>query len=154
MRPLALLLLCTLVSACSLWQKRKMDPPKIEIQGVRVENAGWEGAKLLFAVHVANPNPYALQVDGVDYSVELGGKQVAKESIQSKLAVDAKSSTVLQLPLTVKFTDLFESLNTIFKAELITYRLKGSAKVGLFSIPFDETGKLKYEGGSLKSQEK
>lgn len=143
--------LLLLLTSCSSFNKyRNMEKPKAKLDSVEVKNVDIKGAQLLFNVEVENPNDFALKVDSVKYEVEIGGKKISTDSVDAPAEVQGKSKTTVALPLTLQFADVFTSIGNFLKNEKTTYRLKGSAKVGIFSLPFDESGEFKLTEGEIE----
>lgn len=131
-----------------------MKKPSAKLDTVNVEKVDMKGAKLLFKVEVENPNDFPLKVDSVKYQIEIDGRKMSTESIDTPSEVAAKSKSIVQLPLTVQFADIFTSIGDFLRNESTTYRLKGSARVGIFSLPFDEAGEFKLSEGEVKHVKK
>ena len=140
-----------LMNGCSSFNKyRNMQKPIAKHDSVEVKTIDTKGAQMLFNVEVENPNDFALKVDSVKYEVEIGGKKMSTETIDKPSEVAGKSKTVVQLPLTLQFADIFTSIGSFLKNEKTNYRLKGSARVGVFSLPFDESGEFKLTEGKIQ----
>lgn len=151
----ALLIPLVILAGCSSFNKFKnMEKPKAKLESVDVKNVDIKGAKMLFNVEVENPNDFALKVDSVKYEVEIGGRKMSTEAITTPSEVAAKSKAIVPLPLTLQFADVFSSIGDFLRNEKTTYRLKGSARVGIFSLPFDETGEFQLTEGEIKHSKK
>jgi LEA14-like dessication related protein len=127
-----------------------MQKPIAKLESVDVEKVDTKGAQLMFSLEVENPNDFALRVDSVKYQIEIGGKMMSTESINTPTEVAGKSTSIVRLPLTVQFADIFTSIGDFLRNEKTTYRLKGNARVGIFSLPFDESGEFKLLEGEVK----
>ena len=149
MKPIFLALSILTISGCALFNTRHMEKPKAELKTVEVKNADGKGALLLFGIEVENPNPFPLKVDSVQYVVELAGRKLAEEKIDTPTEVAAKSTAVVQLPMRLMYADLFTSIGDFLRNDFAAYRLKGSARFGFFNLPFDESGQFKIENGVI-----
>lgn len=128
---------------------KDMKKPVVELKEVEMANADAKGANLLFNIQVMNPNDFALEVDSIRYAIEIGGKQIAQEEIKDATKVDANTTGIVKIPLKVLYADIFTSIGDFLRNESTAYRLKGSASVGMLSLPFDETGGFKIEKGQF-----
>ncbi len=137
------------LSGCTLYNARNMQKPKAELATIEVKSTDGKGTLLLFGIRVENPNPFPLKVDSVQYEVEIAGRKLAEEKIAQPTEVAAKSTAIVQLPMRLKFADLFSSIGELLRNDFAAYRLKGSAQVGLFNLPFDESGQFKIENGMI-----
>lgn len=131
-----------LLMSCASWQE-KWEDPKIALQEVNVEKAGLTEATLVFQFLVENPNSKTIKVDKVDYALSVRGKSLTQGVLEKGLEVGAKSSLMVPLPVRVKYSDVFESLASLLKDEMLPYQMEGKVKMGLFSIPFKKQGEVK-----------
>jgi hypothetical protein len=77
---------------------------------------------------------------------------ITSEGVNETLEVGPKAETIIHLPARVKFQDLFRSVSDFLNKGRSTYRIKGTAQMGFFDLPFDKTGELTVENGKLKSR--
>ncbi len=101
-----------------------------------------EGATLVFVLNVMNPNSFPLKVDGLKYNIELDGKQLIDGKLEQAANLAANSETSIDVPIPVRFDQLFSSALDFALKGKSPYRIRGEAKFGLFNIPFDESGEL------------
>lgn len=142
------------LSGCALNKYKDMKKPEVKLETVNVQDATMKGAKILFGIKVANPNSFPLRVDSVKYDIEIGGKQMSTESIDTPTEVAANATQIVQLPLTVQFADIFEGIGAFLRNDMTSYRVKGAARIGLFSLPFDESGEFRIRDGEIQHQKK
>jgi LEA14-like dessication related protein len=135
----------TLIVGCSYIAKKVMEPPKAKVERVSLKDASISGATIVFGVEVDNPNPFAVRVDDLNYAVEVGGKPIGKGQIESSAQVGGRSKAVIDLPVPVKFSDVFSSLLDFVTTGTSAYHIKGEARFGLIKVPFDKTGELKLK---------
>lgn len=133
------------LTGCSLIGKQLVEKPKVALSSVNVKDVGVNGATVVFGVEVDNPNSIALTVDAVRYEVEIGGKPLTAGSLEKAASVPAKDKAIVPIPVTVKYSDVFSSLMGFLDEGKSQYRVKGEAKFGFFTIPFDQTGELKLK---------
>lgn len=136
-RHLGLLIL--FLCACSSLPT-SLEKPDVNLQQVEVSDASLTNADLVFNFLVKNPNPIPVSVDKVDYALNLNGRPFTKGALEKGLKVGAHESVMVPLPINVKYSDLSQSVVDILQRGSTKYQLKGSVKVGLFSIPFEQTG--------------
>ncbi len=148
MQKLILVLFCAFafVGCASI---TKVKEPKVSLASLKIQDPDSNGATLVFGVQVENPNNVPLEVDEVIYDLEVSGKSLTSGKLDKGARVGALATEVIDVPISVKYTDLFNSLLQLFKDQKSPYRIKGSAKMGFFNIPFDKSGELKFEKGRL-----
>lgn len=138
---LFLIFACSTVS-CGLIDK-VVEKPKVSLENVGLNNVTGSGATLVFGIKVDNPNPFAIRVDALDYNLEIGGKPFSKGLIDKPSEVGANASSVISIPVAVKYSDIFSSVVDLINKGSRPYRIHGEAKLSFFSIPFNHTGELK-----------
>ncbi len=141
----SLLTAATLLSSCATVTQKIIERPKVDLEKVTLAETNGSGATVHFGVRVDNPNPFALQVDAVRYQVEIAGKPLTQGEINEPARVGAKEATVITIPITVRYADVFSSLFDLMNNKASKYRVRGEAFFGLLRIPFDETGDLKLQ---------
>jgi LEA14-like dessication related protein len=127
-----------------------MKKPTTKLDSVEVKKLDTKGAQLMFGLAVENPNDFKLRVESVKYEIEIGGRKMTTESITTPTEVGPNTKSVVQLPITVQFADVFSSIGDFLRNEKTTYRIKGSARVGIISVPFDEKGEFKLAEGEIQ----
>lgn len=130
-------------SACSTIAQQIIQEPKVALQGVKLQEMTTLGGTLLIGVEVDNPNPFSLRLDDLTYELEIAGKALSKGQIKESASVAAKAKTVVEIPVPVKFQDLYASAMDLFSKKSSAYRVKGEARFGLITLPFDRTGEMK-----------
>lgn len=119
-------------------------PPKVELEQVRVEDMSLTNAKLIFDLSVMNPNPTALTVDAIDYKLKLNNREFAAGRYNQTTELAAKQTTKVGLPVHVAFEKVFDSLIAAVQKPETDYEIEGTAQFGVISIPFNEKGKLNW----------
>lgn len=142
--PLAAALLA---GACVLTPK--FTPPRLSIAGVQLEGGDiWE-QHLKVRVHVANPNPRALPVKAVEYTLELAGQPFASGATTTSFVVPAMGEAEFDSSVTTNLAGaVMKLLARGGGGQGVEYRVTGkvSLSVGLMrSIPFDERGSFKLQ---------
>src|SRR5690554_1704208 len=116
--------------------ERKIEKPKVQLHSISLQKLENAGATLLVGIEVENPNRFALRVKKLQYEAELGGRRLATGEIENPLEVASHSKAVVEIPVAVKFTDLFSSVIDFIgrmnqKDKKTHYRVKGTVGVGL-----------------------
>lgn len=130
---------------CSSLARQLIQEPKIELSRVGIKDVGVNGATILIGVQVENPNPFVLRIDALKYDLEIGGKLLSSGEIPDAIQVAGKTTSVVDIPVAVKFQDLFSSMMDFFQKSATSYRVKGEARSGLLTVPFDKTGEMKLK---------
>jgi LEA14-like dessication related protein len=117
-----------------------MKEPKVEFSRVVARDANLNGATLVFVLKVDNPNATDLKVSSLDYSVDVGGKKLSDGKVEKGVVLAANSTGEVELPLPILYQHVFASLSDLLTKGTTDYKISGTARVGLFSVPFNKTG--------------
>lgn len=137
---------CVALAGCVSADKI-LEKPRISLRSLKVMEPNASGATLVFGVLVENPNGIALHVDELIYDLEVAGRQLSSGKLAEGASVPAKNTAVVEIPVSVRYADLFTSLIQLLDEAKSPYRIKGSARVGPFQIPFDQAGEVHLPGG-------
>ncbi|HVK60642.1 MAG TPA: LEA type 2 family protein [Bdellovibrionales bacterium] len=127
---------------CSSIAQKIVKEPKVSLAGVNLKDVNSQGGTVVANIQVENPNAFALKVDAVTYDVEIGGKHLSRGELEAPASVKGNGKTIVPIPVPVKFSDLFASAMDFIQKKTTKYRVKGEAKFGVITIPFDNTGDL------------
>jgi LEA14-like dessication related protein len=130
---------------CSTVAEQILEKPNVTLQQVNVREIGVSGATVIFNVLVDNPNPFGINLRQLTYDVEIGGRALTSGVMDKGIRIEAKEKSLVEIPIPVRFSDVFASALDVMKNGTRTYRVRGSASFGPFSIPFDESGELKFK---------
>ncbi len=131
--------------SCAAIGKQLIAEPKVELSRIGIKDLGANGATVMLGIQVANPNPFELKVDSLKYNLEVGGKAIGTGQIPSAVRVAGHATDIIDIPVTVKFEDLFSSAFDFLQKNSTSYRVTGEARSGLLTVPFDRTGDLKLK---------
>lgn len=129
------------VSCSSL--KKLVEAPKVKLEDVKVNKMAITGVELDIILEVMNPNNIDFDVKNLTYTLDVNDKLVTSGKFKEKVLVKAKDKTLVAVPLILKYSDILSSALLFLKQEGIPYRVRGSAEIGPFTIPFDDNGILK-----------
>ena len=132
----------TLLSCVSLARIDK--EPVVRMESLAIASPDAQGATLIFGLEVDNPNSVALEVDAVDYQLEIEGVPFAAGALEKPASVPAKGKAIVQVPVRLRYQDAFRSILDFIQTGSRKYRIKGSAKFGFFRIPFDKSGEVNF----------
>ncbi|MBX3018742.1 MAG: LEA type 2 family protein [Bdellovibrionaceae bacterium] len=133
------------VTSCSLLELA-VKRPEVKLDQVRVTNPGLRDSTLMFDLNVTNPNPTTLKVDGIDYKLVLNGKQFAEGVYDQVTELPGEQTVKVSLPIKVEYARVFDSLMSALQKPESQYMLQGSARLGIFTIPFSKDGTIKWQG--------
>lgn len=124
--------------------------PRVFVNAIEIEDASLSGLTALLTLDVENPNNFALNARGLDYTMSLAGTGILSGESSSNMSVPALGSGKIEVPVRISYASLLEVLPKIFETGVADYNFSGSIHTRLFNIPFTKTDELKlpYIGGS------
>lgn len=91
----------------------RMESPSVDVTGVKLLNANLNGANVLVQFQVDNPNDVALVLDGIGYRLRLNDQPLLDGRYDQRVDIAAGGRTPVELPVTIKFQDLYRVINSL-----------------------------------------
>lgn len=117
--------------------------PKAQIIDVKIQKLQMDGGILNLVCEIENPNAVDLQVDHIEYKLSLNQKELTSSEISQPTKLLANQKTLVQIPISFKYADIFSGLGDLLNAKPVSYSVTGKAKMGLLTLPFEKTGEIK-----------
>ena len=137
--PLTLLVL----SSCANLTGSLLKDPEVNISNFKLTDMTSKDISIDLVLDVNNPNPIPLNLDSVDYSLNLSGQKVTEGTMNKGVSIPASGKGQVTIPMKFAYNSVGSLLsglmNRSFKKD---YELNGTAKVGIFSIPFTKKGEV------------
>ncbi|MCK9294135.1 MAG: LEA type 2 family protein [Desulfobulbaceae bacterium] len=138
------LLVVFLLSSCAAMQPVA---PEINLMGLVVDEVTLSHVNMVASLRLFNPNDVTLQVEDVEYELELNGIKVSSGKSLRSLDVPANDFGSLDLRLSSAYWDLFRFASNIQQGEELDFRLTGKVRVGGLGLightfNFDHEGKI------------
>jgi LEA14-like dessication related protein len=149
-QPLRLLLVPVLfaLAGCSgLGTLARMESPTVDVTGVKLLGTSLTGADVLVRFRVDNPNDVNLVLDGIDYRLRLNGQPLLDGQYDKQVEIAASGRTAVELPVTLKFQDLYGVIRTLQGRKDPEYALDADLRfavpvLGEVTVPVTQTGKV------------
>ena len=151
MRSLVLASVVLSMTGCSIFM-RSIEKPSAKVRDVSVSSAGFTGVKGELALDVTNPNPIGVPLQGIDWTLSIGGTQAVSGTVQLSQTIPAKGVAPVNTSLTI------DAANAVIVGRAIAggardYKLHAhitfSTAVGPLSVDVDSAGQL-GGGGTLE----
>ena len=117
--------------------------PRVFVDAIEVEDASLSGLTALLTLNVENPNNFALNARGLDYTMNLAGTDIISGESSSNMTVPPLGSGKIEVPVRISYASLIEVLPKVFETGVASYNFSGSIHTRLFNIPFDKNDELK-----------
>lgn len=142
-KKLILISVLLVTASCANLTKDLLKDPEVNIVDFKLTGITSQDVSMDLNLNVKNPNPIPLKLDSVTYALTFSGEQVTEGTFDKGLSVPATGESMVTVPLKFKFNSVGNLISGIFKNSLKKdYELTGSAKMGLFSIPFNKKGEV------------
>ncbi len=147
---LPLLALPTLLTSCSSVQQLAQSSnlmPSARVAGVSLDGFSFDGVDMLFDLAVSGATPAAATLSAVDWQLDFAGTRFLTGSTDQDLVVTSGQETHLQIPATIGFSELFNTVTNLASADELPYRFKADLGIdvpvlGRVSLPVSKTGAL------------
>lgn len=121
------------MSGCaSLKQMIDVQKPTASVSGVSLGNLSLDQVTLLVDVAVANPNAFKLDAAGFDLDLSIAGQQLASVAQpDAAMSVPANGNNSVQLPVTLKFSEIAAAMGGLGGKNSVDYALAGNITMNL-----------------------
>jgi len=116
--------------------------PQITFDSLGTRDMSLLEGTLLFRFNVNNPNPVGIHLDDILYDLDINGRRFISSRLNQGVRLAASGSSMMEIPVTVNYLDMFDSLAQFMRSDVLNYRLSGSAGVGPLRIPYRTSGNL------------
>jgi len=123
----------------------KLETPKFSIVDIEVHRASFLEQRLQVRVRVENPNDRSLPIQGLSYTVYVGGEQFATGVSDASFVVPALGTAEFNMNVTANIAGALFAILGKPRGQAIEYRMKGRVELSrgwLRSIPFEESGRF------------
>ncbi|PCJ86642.1 MAG: hypothetical protein COA54_07965 [Thiotrichaceae bacterium] len=137
----------SLISCAELVKHADTIKPTAKITGTRLANISFEQVDLVFDLVVENKNPVTLKLTGLDYQLNVENQSLISGTTTKSIKIKANSTSPVQLPITLKFTDLKNLPGELWDKDIIKYQLLSKFNINLpvignYAIPVEYKGEL------------
>ncbi|MGH8319907.1 MAG: LEA type 2 family protein [Steroidobacteraceae bacterium] len=142
MRSASLLLLAVALAGCTLFVP-KLETPKLSIVDVEVRKANFLEQQLRVRIHVENPNDRSLPIQGLSYTLYLGGQEFATGVSDTSFVVPARGNAEFNMDVTANAAGALFAILSKPRGQGIEYHMNGRVELSrgwLRSIPFEQRG--------------
>lgn len=139
--------LFALVGCSGLGTLARMESPTVNVTGVQLKGTTLAGADVLVQFRVDNPNDVNLVLDGIGYHLKLNGQPLLNGRYDQQVQIAASGPTTVELPVTIRFDDLYRVISTLQNRKNPEYALDADLRfavpvLGEVIVPVTQTGKV------------
>ncbi len=115
--------------------------PQVRLDAVHVKTLTVGGADLSFEVTFSNPNGFELMVDGIIYSVKIGGHSINDGRIEGDKNIPKRGEKKFSLPVLINFYEVGKDVHALLQQDSAACSFKGEMKLrtiwGRLSLPYN-----------------
>jgi len=121
--------------------------PEVTVRDLRIEKLDFDQATLALDLDVFNPNDAAAKLAGFDYALKIDDAEFLKGDHTKSVSIAARSNSVVQVPFTLKFRDVYNTFTSLQGKERFAYALECGLKfdvpvLGTRRLPISKSGTL------------
>lgn len=141
---LACLLLVTLVG-CASWLM-KGEPPEVLVTNVTPLDGTAFEQRLQVDLRIRNPNDFDLLATGIDFTLNLNGKRLARGLGNTAITIPRLSDTVVSVQTSTSTFDVVRQLLSFSEAKGLSYDITGRLHLKDGRMSFDNSGIILEKG--------
>lgn len=112
-----------------------------------IQDISFQDVTLLFDFEVDNPNGFGVSADQYSYEFFINGMEFVNGTQSENLSIGRQSKSIVQIPVSFSFTELYESVESVVQRDSIAYRISSEvqfdiAGVGKQRVPVSAEGEL------------
>ena len=123
-----------------------VDTPYITLAGVWLVDINLLEQRYRIRLRIQNPNPFSLNIDGLDYRVEINDKEFARGVSNQALSIPRYGVDVLEVEAVSTLAGIMRQLMELEKGAPTSLKYRVTGKVSLrdraFRVPFDYQGEF------------
>ncbi len=146
-----LMLLVMLISPGCVGPGKKLQPPRITLTDIQVQEIKVFESVFQIELRVINPNDVSIDIKGLDCEIELNDKHFASGVSKEKIKVSSFDTALIPITVYSSVFNLVKGLYDAGKKQMMKYKLKGRLHLGgglevPSVIPFESEGELTLPG--------
>lgn len=147
-RPISLVALLFFISSCAaLRDAADVREPEVRYSSMSIQDINFDGVTLLFDFNVTNPNRLDVSADGYNYEFFINGNSFITGSQDERLEIGRESTSTIQVPVSMSFSNLYESFSSVLRQDSVSYRMDTAVSfslpvVGSRTVPVEAEGVL------------
>ena len=98
--------------------------PGVTVDRVHISGLSFEDIDLMFDLKVNNPNNIKISLAGFDYDFFLNNNSFVNGQQDKGLSIDANGESIVQIPINLKFADIYQTYNSLKNNDSTDYELK------------------------------
>ena len=134
-----------LVSGCASWFMRG-EPPEVLVTNVTPMDSTLFEQRLRVDLRVRNPNDFDYHLTGIDFTLNLNGKRLARGLGSKDVTIPRLGDAVMTIDTTTSTLDIVRQLLGLSQKQELMYDIKGVLHSTEGRLPFTSAGTLVESG--------
>ena len=140
-----------ILSGCAellqLLQQSNVQKPTAQVVNAKLNGLSFSQADLLFDIQINNPNSIGVSLAGLDYGLKINDFSLFSGNKNDALTVEAQGTSTVQIPLSLKYEDIYKTVKTLTNQSKSIYAFEGGLSfdlpvLGKVRIPVSKSGEL------------
>lgn len=124
-----------LISGCNtLREFANVQKPDVRFSSMSVEDLSFRDVSLLFDFAITNPNNFGVSADQYRYEFLINGNDFVSGIQKKKLRIDQHSTSTIQIPVSLTFSEVFKTIGSIAGKDSMSYRLSTEVQFDIAGI--------------------
>jgi len=121
--------------------------PTVEITNAKISKLSFDDLDLLFDIEINNPNSVGINLAGFDYELLINKNSFVSGNQPDQLEISANGKNTVQLPVKLKFIDIYNTFADLKNNDNSTYHIKCGLNfnlpvLGKTRIPISKNGDI------------
>ncbi|HBR50283.1 MAG TPA: hypothetical protein DEA71_09375 [Nitrospira sp.] len=142
---LCVIVLTLLLPGCASWFI-KGEPPEVLVTNVTPLDATMFEQRLRVDLRVRNPNDFDYHLTGIDFTLNLNGKRLARGLASKEMTIPRLGDAVMTIETSTSTLDIMRQLLQFSQKQELTYDIKGVLHGTEGRLPFTNAGTLVEPG--------
>ena len=131
----------------TILNQMQVQKPTVQITNAKISKLNFDNLDLLFDIQIDNPNTVGIDLAGFDYDLLINENSFISGNQSDELKIEAQNSSTIQLPVTLKFLDLYNTFNDLKNNNESKYQIKCGLNfnlpvLGNTRIPISKSGDI------------
>ena len=131
----------------NILNQANIQKPVVNLSDVKMTGLSFDSVDLLFHIDIDNPNNVGIKLAGFDYDLQIEDNSFISGKQDNGLAIKANGSEIIQLPLTLKFKDIYNTFSIVKDLDSVQYKLNSGLSFNLpvlgdIRIPVTKSGNI------------
>jgi len=118
------------------------ESPEVLVSNVKPLGGTLFEQRVQVDLRVRNPNDFDLEVTGLDFTLQLNDKRLARGLASKDVTIPRLGEAILTVETTTSTLDVLNQLLNLASGKDVTYHIKGVLHLQDIPLPFDNNGVL------------